>query len=263
MAQPLTKRRSTGERELYVRRPDLEAELDRLLPLDWAILIERAMIDDHRSEGHLSNEALVHLVRKAHREGDERARDKLLRPLLKRCKVMLLRTLPDSRADNAEYLRGEALGRLGELFAEDGQGENPDLLDYYEVGLRGALATLRNDLIRTQSRESRRNVQLPDDIETDTEDPPGRDQVAARAEELTTMAPSQEGDLFAAHLVEALKELTPDERQAVLLRHMGYEEESKDPEKRTIATICGVTGRAVRYRLANAARKLSRLKEVQ
>jgi hypothetical protein len=38
---------------------------------------------------------------------------------------------------------------------------------------------------------------------------------------------------------------------------MGYEIESKDPRKRTIATIQGVTGRAVDKRLARAAKTLS------
>ena len=42
---------------------------------------------------------------------------------------------------------------------------------------------------------------------------------------------------------------------------MAYEIESEDPEKETVATQCGVTGRTIRYRLAKAAQKLSRFEE--
>lgn len=258
MVQPLTKRRSTGDRALYTRSMAVEAEIAALLDLDWATLIARS------ASSQMSDEALLHLIRKAHREGAEDERDKLLRPFLKRCRARLLKVLPDGRAANAADLRSEALGRLGELIAEDGQGESPDALDYYEVGMAGALAALREDLIRTQTRQTSRNVQLPHEVELDAEEAPRRDRVAERARDLTTMASTQEQALVAREFVEAFKDLTDDERMAVLLRHMGYEEESKtDPDKRTIATICGVTGRAIRYRLTNAARKLSRLKEVQ
>jgi DNA-directed RNA polymerase specialized sigma24 family protein len=56
--------------------------------------------------------------------------------------------------------------------------------------------------------------------------------------------------------------LPPDERRAVELCHiLGYDEESEDPNKRTAATICGVTGRTIRNRLKRAAARLSSYKE--
>jgi len=42
---------------------------------------------------------------------------------------------------------------------------------------------------------------------------------------------------------------------------LGYDEESENPDKRTAATICGVTGRTIRNRLKRAAARLSSYKE--
>ena len=61
------------------------------------------------------------------------------------------------------YVRDEALGRLGELFAEDGTGDNPDELDYFEVRFNPAFASLRTDLVRAEVRALRRSSPLPDD----------------------------------------------------------------------------------------------------
>jgi DNA-directed RNA polymerase specialized sigma24 family protein len=49
-----------------------------------------------------------------------------------------------------------------------------------------------------------------------------------------------------------------DQRKAVTLVYLyGLPEESEDPSAVTAATQCGVSGRAIRYRLAKAIAKLS------
>lgn len=259
MAQPLTKRKGDGT--LYTRPDRIEAKIDLALRHSWpAILIWAAEKDTHHAD-YLPSECLVHLIRKAHRDGAERERDKLVRYLLGRARTYLQITLPDHRAPNADYVRKETLGRLGELLAEDTTGDNPDELDFYECQFKTALGSVRTDLVRIEINTQRRSRPLPEDEETDPEDPSRPDWIAKLASERTQTPATHESDVFAKQLAEALSTLTPGERDAVILDIMGYEEESQDPNKDTIATQCGITGRAVRYRLNKAGEKLSRFKE--
>ena len=259
MAQPLTKRKGDGV--LYMRPARIEAKIDAALEQDWPEILGWAAQKDTNHANYLPSECLVHLIRKAHRDGAERERDKLVRHLLGRARTYLQVSLPDNRAPNADYVRQETLGRLGELFAEDMTGDNPDELDFYECQFKTALASVRTDIVRLEVKTQHRSMQLPEDEDTDPEEPSAPDRMAKLAIDRTKMAATQESDAFAKHLVEALPTLTPGERDAVILHAMGYEEESQDPNKDTIATQCGITGRAVRYRLKKAGEKLSRFKE--
>jgi hypothetical protein len=249
MVRSLTKH--TGDGDRYTRPAAIEAAIDAALALDWLALHKRALVSDRRSSDYLPSECLVHLIRKAHRDHHETIRDQLLAILLGRCEAILAATLPDGRAPNAAYLRDEALGRLGELFAEDGTGDNPDELDYFEVRFNAAFAALRTDLVRKEVKAVRRSSPLPDD-----------EAIARRPDALLHSPATQENGLFLNQLAEAILTLPPDERDAVILCHvMGYAEDSDDPAKCTAATICGVTGRTIRNRLKRAAAKLSRFKE--
>jgi hypothetical protein len=249
MARPLTKHTGTGER--YTRPPHIEAAIDVALALDWPTLHQQTLIRDRRFPDYLPSECLVHLIRKAHRDHHETIRDQLLAILLGRCEATLAATLPDSRAPNAAYLRDEALGRLGELFAEDGTGDNPDELDYFEVRFNAAFAALRTDLVRQEVRALRRASPLPDD-----------EAIARRPDAVLRSPATQEPGLFLNQLFHAIDSLPPEERDAVILCDiLGYAEEANDPAQRTAATICGVTGRTIRNRRTRAAAKLSRFKE--
>jgi hypothetical protein len=249
MARPLTKHTGTGDR--YTRPADIEAVIDAALALEWPALQQRTFVRDRRSTDYLPSECLVHLIRKAHRDHHDTIRDQLLAKLLGRCEATLAATLPDGRAPNAAYVRDEALGRLGELFAEDGTGDNPDELDYFEVRFNAAFAALRSDLVRAEVRALRRASPFPDD------------EAIARQPDAGLHSPATpENSVFLNQLFHAIHTLPPEERTAVILCHiMGYAEEADDPARRTAATICGVTGRTIRNRLRRAAATLSRFKE--
>jgi hypothetical protein len=242
MVRPLTKRTGSGDR--YTRPADIEAAIDAALALDWPALHRRTCVRDRRSPEYLPSECLVHLIRKAHRDHDDTIRDQLLAILLGRCEATLAATLPDGRVPNAAYVRDEVLGRLGELFAEDGT-------DYFEVRFNAAFAALRTDLVRAEVRVLRRASPVPDD-----------EAIARRPDAVLHSPATSEHGLFLTQLCHAIQTLPLEERDAVILCHiMGYAEEADDPAKRTAATICGVTGRTIRNRLTRAAAKLSRFKE--
>jgi DNA-directed RNA polymerase specialized sigma24 family protein len=259
MVRPLTKVSRSGE--LYTRPATIETAIAAALGFDRITLEQRAAVTDRNSPEYIPSECLVHLIRKKHRETNAPARDQLLNILLRRCEARLARTLPDDRIPNAAFVRDEALGRLGELFAEDGTGDNPDELDFFEVRFNRAFAALRTDLVRAEIRAARSFAPLPEE-EDDA-------QLAADDQAMTGLSgaalknpANQENAQFLREVFKAIDKLPPDQRDAVILCHvMGYEAESEDPAKITAATLRGVTGRTIRNRLRRAAASLKQYKE--
>ena len=259
MVRPLTKVSRSGE--LYTRPATIETAIAAALGFDRITLEQRAAVTDRNSPEYIPSECLVHLIRKKHRETNAPARDQLLNILLRRCEARRARTLPDDRIPNAAFVRDEALGRLGELFAEDGTGDNPDELDFFEVRFNRAFAALRTDLVRAEIRAARSFAPLPEE-EDDA-------QLAADDQAMTGLSgaalknpANQENAQFLREVFKAIDKLPPDQRDAVILCHvMGYEAESEDPAKITAATLRGVTGRTIRNRLRRAAASLKQYKE--
>ena len=249
MARSLTKRTRNGD--LYTRPANIEVALDAALALDWPALHQRSLVRDQRSTNYIPSECLVHLIRRAHRDHHATIRDQLLEILLGRCEVTLTARVPDGLVPNAAYVRDEVLGRLGELFAEDGADNNLDELDYFEVRFNAAFAALRIDIMRKEREALRCPSPLPDDKA-----------IARRPDTRWHSPTTPENDFFLNQLYQAIMILPCEERDAVILCcFMDYPEESDDPDKRTAATICGVTGRTIRNRLERARVKLSRFKE--
>jgi DNA-directed RNA polymerase specialized sigma24 family protein len=273
MIRPLTKHTTNGD--CYTRPANIEAAIAASLALDWPELSRRAAVSDRHSTDYLPSECLVHLIRKAHRDNNATVRDQMLLMLLRRCETTLAKTLRDDRIPNAAYLRDEALAQLGELFAEDGAGDNSDALDYFEVRFNRAFASLRTDLVRSERRTLRRSLPLPNDAAMAhlpnivLPDPATQENSLfqkLRAHPQLSGArltpASQEDSLFLKQLLQAINILPPEEREAVILCCiMGYKEESDDPTKRTAASICGVTGRTIRNRLTRARQKLPKFTE--
>lgn len=254
MARPLTKRRPDGT--LYVRPPTVEKQVDLALTLAPNTLLERAYVEDGSKPEYLSCECLVHLIREANRRKDEDLRNKLLTPLLIRCERILLMKLPDGSRPSAAELRDEILGQFGELIALDGSNEDQLALDYYECRFNHAFRTLRLDLLRSERQYSKGRIELPSNGEEDAGSLDDKS-MACLSRALSTPA-TQEESLFKQELSEAIDALPTNERRAVALHFLhGYEVESVDPRRATVATICGVSGRTIRNRLARACATLA------
>lgn len=259
MAQPLTRRDKSGN--LYKRQAAIEALLDKLLAMDRQTVERKAAIGDRASPDYVPDECFVHLIRKRHREANAPGRDQLLNLLFARCARNLASSVRDGSIPNAAEIRDEVLGRLGELFAEDGTGDNPDRLDFFEVRFAAALKALRIDVIREASRSAARTVPLP--AEDEAGESISDDEAIARLPSAVLRNPaSQEDRVFLMELFTALRALPPEVRKAVMLCEVwGYDVESEDPKKITAATLCGVSGRTIRARLKRAQLILKRFKE--
>jgi DNA-directed RNA polymerase specialized sigma24 family protein len=117
---------------------------------------------------------------------------------------------------------------------------------------------LRIDIVRNEGRRILNRTYLP--LPDENEDESSVDESVLK---YFQTAPDQESTFDLQRLIDALQMLPPDERRAVELCHiLGYDEESADRNKRTAATICGVTGRTIRNRLRRAAARLSSYKEL-
>ena len=255
MATPLNKHYPDGRP--YFRPPPVEAAIDELLGQDFATACRRAAIPDRNSPEYVPSEALVHLIRDARRRNDEAAMNILLPILLRRCESNL-RIKVSSDLPNAEDIREEILGQFSELFAADGVGSDPYQLDFFEAHFDQAFQRLRIDIVRHEGRRILNRTYLP--LPDENEDESSVDESVLK---YFQTAPDQESTFDLQRLIDALQMLPPDERRAVELCHiLGYDEESADRNKRTAATICGVTGRTIRNRLRRAAARLSSYKEL-
>ena len=256
MARPLTKHKD-GVR--YTRPAVVEANIDDALGADPATLRRRLVIVDRSASGYLRSECLVHLVRHAHRNRDEKTRDAILPVLLGRCEAILGTKVSD-RLPNAAQLREDVLSEACELLLADGAGDQSDELDFYECKFNLAFRTLRLDVIERELRVVNRNADLLDHGEVD--EPDAYEDAFARVSEAFKTPATQQSALFLEDIWEAINALPTDQRKAVILVHvLGYDEESDNSKKVTAATLCNCTGRTIRNRLSRAAKTLARFKE--
>jgi uncharacterized protein (DUF2267 family) len=257
MAQPLM---AAEDDDPLVRPKVVDDQIDAVFKLAPAALRARLAIGDRRNPDHLRSETLVHLVRHGRRVGDQILIGLVLPVLLARCEANLLIKVPDGQLPGAASLREDILGAFSELFANDGRGDNPDELNFYECRFNLAFKFFRIDMVRRESARLRPIAPMP---EPDEDGEPGSyDEVFARVSEAFRSEPTQERELVLSELHDAIRELPADEQVAVILVHaLGYQEESDDPKTVTAATLCDCTGRTIRNRLTRAAAKLARFKE--
>lgn len=258
MARPLSKTKE-DDGTLYKRLPEIEAAIDAALSQDLDTLCRRAKMRDRRSADYLPSECLVHLIREAHRRGDEPRRDVLLRQLLERCHANLNKKV-DPGIPNAARIRREILNDFGGLFASDGIDEHFPL-DIYEVAFNLAFMRFRITHLRPILDSLALQVAYPEG-EAETLEQELQDEVLARIADLRGDADNPEAQVFRKQVYNAIVALPEEERKALLLVHYyGFKIESENPNEVTAATLCKVSGRMIRYRVKNAIAKLEKLKE--
>lgn len=257
MVRPLVKKDRNGV--AYARSHAIEAALDLAIQQDPACLSQRAWEADESAPGFLPLECLVHLIRDAWRRGDETTMNLLMTPLLARCERILKAKKSDETRVDAASIREDILSDFSLLFVEDGSEDHADELDYFECRFNHAFQCFR---ITRLLRETKR-LQPLEPLTALDEAPRGSEEKAIRRLPDAPISPaSQIDDIFRNQRLQAIHNLPPDERKAVILCGVfGYREESDDPTVVTAATLCGVTGRTIRNRLRRAAARLSHFKE--
>jgi DNA-directed RNA polymerase specialized sigma24 family protein len=247
MVRALTKRRTTGE--LYVRPPEIEAAIESALTLEPPELLRRSRIPDPKHPEFLPPECLVHVIRLTEQAGDHDLSSSLLDCLFQRCAAMLAAMIRGRGAQRDGDLRQEVLDRFADKFVADAK---PDALDIYEVRFGRAFRMLRIDVLRSAIEDSVEFVPLVD----------GGSDEAEGGEETLSVPPAQHVELLSKEMKQAAWRLPKELRKPVVLVYlMGYEIESNDPSKKTAATLCRVSGRTIRTRLAEGLKCLKKFME--
>jgi DNA primase large subunit len=260
MAKPLLKKDRNGK--TYTRPPEIEAAIDLALSLDLESLVDRAALRDEKSAAYVPSECLVHLLREFLRRGLGDAVNKLLPVFLARCGRILSKSTAVGYVPNIESLNEEILAQFAMLFAEDGRQESSSALDFYEVRFGMAFRALRISISKAEHERTESLVSFSDS--NDEGEELSESEVLGRTRPAVADFPSLENLVLQHEIAEAIKRLPKKERDAVVLHfHYGYEIESEDPTKRTVAMICGVTGRTVRNRLRRAGKMLAAFKEMK
>lgn len=258
MIRPLTKKDQYGTP--YRRPAEIEKAIDVATNQDIVTLRERAVVWKPDSPDFIPMECLVYLIREAGRRHEEQTMSVLLPPLLARCEAILKKKIFDSDMPNADEIRGEILAEFSVLFAEDGSGNNPDELDFFECRFNLAFRCFWIDFMRRETTRTEQLVELPS--ENEAPDSLDDEERLPRVSDAFQKAATQLPDVFLQQLLNAIQLLPPDERKAVILCcAFGLNEESDDPAETTAASLCGVTGRTIRNRLHRAAARLSKFKK--
>lgn len=261
MATPLTKHYKNGR--LYERPSHIEKAITNLNNESLENLARRANIRETSSPDYILSECVVHLIREARQRDDEPMLTALLPVLLRRCERNLLSKISND-LPRAEEIREEILGQFAELFAADGIDESTNELDFFEIRFNQAFRTFRIDILRQEQRKDPvlGHSKIPVSFE-ESGDTMSDDEFFVKLSKEFHAQPSQERDFVLREIKKAINALPADEREVVVLCCvLGYEQESNDPDKRTAAKICGVTGKTIRNRLGRAAARLSQFKEL-
>lgn len=244
MARPLERR--TREGEAYRRLPSVDASIDRAMTLDAETLLAEAAIEGDKDPRHLRSECLVHLLRAIPRDDDPRVIG-VLGILVGRMDRSLRGSIRPSRAYDAERLRAEVVDRFVDLVLEDRRAPGT-ALDFFEVRFARAMLALRVDVVREAARDLARIEPLEDLRGDDGEALPIVDHGILLA--FQEGGAEQERERFRNELLRAIDLLPAHQREAVTLFLAGHDTEGDGAD--TIASICGVTDRAIRYRLTKA-----------
>lgn len=241
----------------YQRPPEIVACIDAALKQDLNEQLRRANIGDATNPDYMSSECLLHLVREARLTGNKRAVDRLLPPLLARCERRLKRTIPDSWPD-AQGLRDDVLQIFCELLAFVGTNHDATALDIFECKFSKGLATLRYRRLRREKNRSKLFRDIGCEVDDDGK-PVDPNDTLGRLSRAAQTSPGQEEFVYLAEMLEAIKMLPTAQRKAIELCCLqGYAPGSEDPNEITAATICGVSGTAIRKNLRKAAEKLKK-----
>lgn len=251
MAPPLTKRTKTGK--LYVRTRPVTAAIDRTAGLDFETLIQEARVDDRSAPGFMEPECLLHLIRSTRLDNSDQRFAELFQILIDRIERSLKGSVRPSSLYDATEVRQEVVDQFVDILVQD-RNDPGDRLDYFETRFASALSALRIDVMRASGRLAAEAERTEAFVNDEGEALPALTRQIRLAFE--TDGSEQEKEHFRNAVLRAIDRLPDHERVAVTLVLEGHAIEGEGAEN--IAKLCGVSDRAIRYRLSKAYEKLRR-----
>lgn len=257
MAEPLRKLKDDGSP--YTRPPDVEASINALLAIPRTELVQRCQISDPSHPFFVKAECVLHFIRQAKADNNDRHFEALFRILRRRVQ----RALPalDRPFEEGESalvpasaidIRDAVLFRFQELLCLDREGYDARL-DYFEIRFDGAIANLRRTARRKTWKEENRSQPLSYDDETSELSSEVEDALAR----LNSQDPSKiDNPAYRKRFAAAIDALPEDQRRVIVLLLKDIQIESKDPEAVTIVKALGCSEKTVRNRRDRAFRAL-------
>jgi hypothetical protein len=246
---PLRKTKDDGSP--YTRPPDVEASIDALLALGRTDLLQRCKIPDNRHPDYVRSECILHFVRLAKADNNDRHFEelfKILRARVRRALPAVERFVEEgtnaSVPTSAVQIRDEVLFRFQELLCLDRAGYE-DRLDYFEIKFDGAVANLRRTARKKAWRDANRSSPLTYDDET-SEPSKEVEDALARLHPLSTS--KMDDPAYRLRLDAAIDALPADQRRVIEMLLQGFQIESDDPELTTIVKVLGCVEKTVRNR---------------
>jgi len=163
MVEPLRKRRADGSP--YLRRREVETELEDLEKLSLPDVLARAREGEQRGKTSVSSEALVHILRREVRTATTRSPtlgpiDGLVQILIQRAEAIVRRHLGSFDEIDREEICKQVTDRIIDEISSD-----RDLADYAEVNFNDWLWHNRLDACRKQKRRIERVERLGETVD--------------------------------------------------------------------------------------------------
>ncbi len=242
---PLT--RTTRDGDVLRRPARIEAEIAAALELERSEILARAVVESAAGEA-MSEECMVHLIRRDLKVGSRRLAEELTPLLFERCDASLKRSIRGFPPSAADDIREEVLGRLALSLAGPG-----DEADFLEVRFALALKRLRIDVCRHERRRLQGLVALEDVSAAGTPDDPE----PAVVDRAPPSPPNQDDRLL---IRQALAALSAEERKVLVLHKLaGVPLSSSVAAGATLVALLGRSERTLRNRLRSAEAKLAGL----
>lgn len=243
LPEPLTRRG-------YRRRRLVEQRITDALALESADFLELVARRDETAPDYFPPEALAYFIRRAHRAGNKRLVNTLMRELYFRCRPFLHNRVRSFDGESRKEMIQEILTRLATDLLDPG-----DKGDFVEASFWSYLKARAIDVCRERMDE----LENPEvSLDAPVFDEEG-DETESALSQVSDYVLTPEQMLL---LKVGLAHLTPRLRQVFIMAHaLEMKIESKDPNEKTISRHFGVTEKTVRNWLKEAERLLAPFRE--
>ncbi len=239
--------RRTRQGELYVRRPDAQLQIEKILTLEKAQILVMLEGRKRRDEAdYLLDETIVYLLREAKTENDNEMIETLYLELNRRIFKLLLKFrdgFKNNHADFEDFGQKVEMAILKKVFDIDSNSADFAQVQFGLFVISEAKGIRKQHLVRVNWEEA----MFDGGREGEEED--NRLENISSANEL-----SAESRLI---IQEGLRNLSPEQQTIAAMLLDGFQIESKNAKEPTISKHLGVSSRTVRNWIKEMRRTLT------
>lgn len=238
LVPPLVKKYPDGTP--YTRRPDIEGSLGELIGMSRSEVLAALKVRDARSELYVRSECIIHLIRAARNDKDQKYYGELYRELMRRINATLPRVEGERTGVVENVHAAGARDRVRDLFnaklSED-RIEPGDKLDYFEIMFSDAIGALRSTAMYRARRQSARAA--PIEADDDSNEPSMAVERAMGSLDIKQELLSQD-PIYRTRVAAAIEALPDKQRRVIEMILQEMPIDSSNEEVMTIRKALGV-----------------------